>query len=85
LAGDYNPSGRLPVTFYAADADLPPFEDYSMDGRTFKYFTGNPLYAFGHGLSYSTFTYSEPQIGSEPLPAGGGAVLRGSGCACRGT
>ncbi len=58
LFGDVNPSGRLPVTFYKSTDDLPPFEDYSMEGRTYKYFRGDPLYPFGHGLSYSGFKYS---------------------------
>lgn len=57
LFGDYNPAGRLPVTFYARDKDLPPFTDYSMDNRTYRYFKGEPLYAFGYGLSYSKFEY----------------------------
>ena len=57
LFGDYNPSGRLPVTFYRSDADLPDFDDYRMAGRTYRYFTGTPLFAFGHGLSYSRFRY----------------------------
>lgn len=57
LTGEVSPSGRLPVTFYESDKDLPPFEDYSMDGRTYKYFQGKPLYAFGHGLSYNAFRY----------------------------
>ena len=58
LFGDYNPAGRLPVTFYRSVNDLPPFEDYRMTGHTYRFFTGEPLYAFGHGLSYTTFTYA---------------------------
>jgi beta-glucosidase len=53
LFGDYNPAGRLPVTFYKSVKDLPPFEDYQMEGRTYRYFRGEPLFAFGHGLSYT--------------------------------
>jgi len=69
LLGEYNPGGRLPITFYQSENDLPPFTDYSMKNRTYSYFTGKPLYAFGHGLSYTQFIYGEQSISSESAKA----------------
>jgi beta-glucosidase len=69
LTGRTNPSGRLPLTFYRSTADLPPFGDYGMKGRTYRYFAGTPVYPFGHGLSYTRFGYTTPTV----TPAAGGA------------
>ena len=65
LFGDYNPAGRLPVTFYKSDSDLSAFVDYSMDNKTYRYFKGSPLYGFGYGLSYTSFKYDQLNISSK--------------------
>ncbi|WP_252263899.1 glycoside hydrolase family 3 C-terminal domain-containing protein [Paracidobacterium acidisoli] len=70
LTGRYNPAGRLPITFYASDSQLPPFTDYSMKNRTYRYFTGEPLYGFGYGLSYTKFAYSGLKLSTTSLEAG---------------
>jgi beta-glucosidase len=70
LAGVNNPAGRLPVTFYKGTKQLPSFDDYAMKNRTYRYFTGEPLYGFGHGLSYSKFEYSGMKLSNASLNAG---------------
>ena len=67
LFGDYSPSGRLPVTFYKSDSDLPPFDDYSMQNRTYRYFKGEALYPFGFGLNYTKFTYSNLKLSKKAI------------------
>ncbi|HEY8924908.1 MAG TPA: glycoside hydrolase family 3 C-terminal domain-containing protein, partial [Polyangia bacterium] len=72
LFGDVSPSGRLPVTFYRSVADLPPFDDYRMTNRTYRYFTGTPVYPFGAGHSYASIAYRD--VAASPTPEGGATI-----------
>jgi beta-glucosidase len=75
LFGDYNPAGRLPVTFYKGIAQLPPFENYGMEGRTYRYFNGDPLYPFGFGLSYTRFKYGSLKLSAAKVRVGEGLTV----------
>jgi beta-glucosidase len=75
LFGDINPAGRLPVTFYRSTDDLPDFSNYSMSNRTYRYFTGKPLFAFGHGLSYTKFSYSGAKLDQKKTGAKGSITV----------
>jgi beta-glucosidase len=75
LAGDNNPAGRLPLTFYSSLNQVPPFNDYSMKGRTYRYFSDKPLYGFGFGLSYTDFAYSGIKLPSSSISAGDPVIV----------
>ncbi len=75
IFGDFNPSGKLPVTFYASNNDLPDFLDYSMENRTYRYFKGNPLYAFGYGMSYTSFEVGKAKLSKTSMKANGKVTI----------
>ncbi len=78
LAGDNNPAGRLPLTFYSSLGQVPSFSDYSMKGRTYRYFSDKPLYSFGFGLSYTNFAYSDLKVPSSSVKAGDPVTIEGN-------
>jgi beta-glucosidase len=75
LAGDFSPSGRLPLTFYRSAEQLPPFKDYGMQGRTYRWFKGEASFPFGHGLGYARFAYAQARLDRSHVRAGQGARL----------
>lgn len=75
LFGDYNPGGKLPLTFYSATSDLPDFQDYNMTGRTYRYFKGKPVYPFGYGLSYTSFSFGKATLNRSSMTAGDSVII----------